>query len=252
MEMQSNTILITGGTSGIGQGLAEALYKLGNQVIITGRREENLHRICAANPGMRFFALDVTNPQSILHVAKKATVEFPNLNCVINNAGVQNMPDLSAGRPLDEKLLLEELNTNILGLIRVGAAFTAHLAGRPNATLINVSSGLAFVPLARFPVYCATKAFVHSFTMSLRYQLRGKGIRVVELIPPYVATELGGPSKGMPPPGAPQPMLLADFISETMKALATDADELAIGEAKNLAAAGGLETQKKAFGMMNR
>jgi uncharacterized oxidoreductase len=251
MEMQSNTILITGGTSGIGQGLAEAFHKLGNQVIITGRREENLHRICAANPGMRFFALDVTNPQSILHVSKKATLEFPNLNCVINNAGVQSMPDLSAGRPLDEKSLLEELNTNILGLIRVGAAFTAHLAGRPNATLINVSSVLAFVPLARFPVYCATKAFVHSFTMSLRYQLRGKGIRVVELIPPYVATELGGTGKGTPP-GAPQPMPLADFIGETMKALATDADELAIGEAKNLAAAGGLETQKKLFGMMNR
>lgn len=251
MEMQSNTILITGGTSGIGQGLAEAFHKLGNQVIITGRREENLQRICGANPGMRFFALDVTNSQSILHVAKKVTAEFPNLNCVINNAGIQNMLDFSAGRPLDEKSVLEELNTNILGLIRVGAAFTPHLAGRPNATLINVSSGLAFVPLARLPVYCATKAFVHSFTMSLRYQLRGKGIKVVELIPPYVATELGGPAKGMPP-GAPQPMPLADFISETMKALATDSDELAIGEVKNLASAGGLESQKKVFAMMNR
>jgi uncharacterized oxidoreductase len=250
--MQSNTILITGGTSGIGQGLAEAFHKLGNQVIITGRREENLHRICAVNPGMRFFALDVTNPQSILHVAKKVTAEFPDLNCVINNAGIQYMSEFSAGRSLDEKSLLEELNTNILGVIRVGAAFTPHLAGRPNATLINVSSGLAFVPLARFPVYCATKAFIHSFTMSLRYQLRGKGVKVVELIPPYVATELGGPMKGMPPPGAPQPMALADFIGETMKALGTDAEDLAIGEARNLAGMGGLEGQKKLFGTMNR
>lgn len=252
MQMQSNTVLITGGTSGIGQGLAEAFHKMGNHVIIAGRREENLHRICAANPGMRFFALDVANPQSIQHVAKKATAEFPNLNCVINNAGIQHISDFSSGRSLDEKSLLEELDTNILGVIRVGAAFTAHLAGRQNATLINVSSGLAFAPLARFPVYCATKAFVHSYTMSLRHQLKGKGIKVVELIPPYVATELGGPMKGTPPPGVPQPMPLDTFTSETMKALATDADELAIGEAKNLAAAGGLETQKKLFGIMNR
>lgn len=252
MRMESNTILITGGTSGLGQALAEAFHKLRNQVIITGRREENLHRICAANPGMRFFALDVTNLQSVQHVAKKATAEFPDLNCVINNAGIQNIWDFSSGRPLDEKALLEELNTNIVGLIRVGAAFTAHLAGRENATLINVSSGLSFVPLARYPIYCATKAFVHSFTMSLRYQLRGKGIKVVELIPPYVKTALGGPGKGDPPPGVPKPMPIETFISEAMKGLATDADEIAIGDAIGLSEAGGLASEKKVFAMMNR
>ncbi len=254
MKMQSNTIFITGGTSGIGQGLAEAFHKLGNQVIISGRREENLRQVCAAHPGMRYFVLDVTDPQSIRHVAAQIAREFPQLNCVFNNAGIQKRQDFASGRPLDEKALLEELNTNILGLVRVSSEFIPQIAGKPNATLVNVSSGLAFVPLSLFPVYCATKAFVHSFSLSLRHQLKGKGIKVVELVPPYVATELGGTAKtnAAPPPGAPQPMPLAAFIADTMKELAGDGDEVVIGEAKGLAAGAGLEGAKRIFAGMNR
>lgn len=248
MQLHGNTILITGGTSGIGRGLAEALHKLGNQVIITGRRKDRLESICHANPGMRSYVLDVTDPEAIRSVAAQAVADFPALNCVFNNAGVQNGHDFTAGQPLDEAAVLEEINTNVLGVMRVSAAFTPHLRNQPNATLLNVSSGLAFVPLARFPIYCATKAFVHSFTMSLRHQMKGSGIKVMELIPPYVATELGGPRKTV---AGPPPMPLDSFIEQTMAALATDADEIAIAGAKDLAAAAGAESVKAVFSRMN-
>jgi uncharacterized oxidoreductase len=133
----------------------------------------------------------------------------------------------------------------------VASAFLPHLRGKSGATLVNVSSGLAFVPLARFPVYCATKAAVHSFTMSLRHQLRSTGVKVVELIPPYVATDLGRESKAAVPVG-PQPMPLETFITEAMKALAGDADEVAIGDAKKLVAAAGGDTVRAVFTGMNR
>jgi uncharacterized oxidoreductase len=237
MKMRSNTIFITGGTSGIGQGLAEAFHKLGNQVIITGRREYRLKEICGANPGMRYFVLDVSDARAVSRVAKQATEEFPKLNCVFNNAGVQKDQKFSVTGPLDETSVGEELDTNILGVMRVAAEFIPHLQKQKDAVLVNVSSGLAFVPLARFPVYCATKAFVHSYTQSLRRQLRDSGIQVIELIPPYVATELGGPDKNTNLTGVPQPMPLDTFIAETMKELATEETEVAIGPSKNLAGA---------------
>ena len=127
----------------------------------------------------------------------------------------------------------------------------AQLRKSPDATLINVSSGLAFVPLARFPIYCATKAAVHSFTMSLRHQLRGTSVKVIELIPPYVATALGKESKSILPVSHP-PMPLEAFIRETLRGLEGDADELAIGDARNLVAAAGGESVWKAFTGMNQ
>jgi len=236
MKMQSNTILITGGTSGIGKGLAEAFHQLGNQVIITGRREDRLQSISAANPGMRYFPLDVADPAGVRKTARKIIEEFPELNYVFNNAGIQNRHDFSANRPIDDAEILAEVQTNLLGLIRVTAEFLPQLKKQREAGLLNVSSGLAFVPMAAFPIYCATKAAVHSFTLTLRQQLRGTGVQVIELIPPYVATELGGPSKPAPA-GALRQMPLETFIAETMKELAGDADEIAIGGAKNLFAA---------------
>jgi uncharacterized oxidoreductase len=195
MRMHSNTIFITGGSSGIGKGLAEEFHKLGNQVIIGARRRVALERICSANRGMRHVGLDLTDPASIRLAASALTAEWPNLNCLINNAGVQRRYDFSTVEGLDEQGTLEEINTNVLGVIRVTAAFTHHLRKQAAATIVNVSSGLAFVPLARYPVYCAAKAAVHSFSLSLRHQLKDSGVKVVELVPPYVATELGRVSK---------------------------------------------------------
>lgn len=250
MKMQSNTIFITGGTSGIGRGLAEAFHRLGNQVIIGGRREDRLRSICVANPGMRHFVLDVTDHHSIRSTAQKVIAEFPSLNCVVNNAGMQRRHNFAAGKPIDDAGMLAEIQTNLVGLIRVSAEFLPHLQSRQDAVLLNVSSGLAFVPLTAFPVYCATKAAVHSFTLSLRQQLRESNIKVIELIPPYVATELGGGAAA--PSGALHQMPLETFISETMRELAGDADEIAIGGAKNLFAASGPENVKKMFAGMNR
>jgi len=249
--MHGNTVFITGGTSGIGQGLAEAFHKKGNQVIISGRREDRLRDICAANPGMSHLVLDVRDPAAIRAVAQKVVAEFPSLNLVISNAGVQRRLEFSPGTPLDEDGLQDEITTNVLGVIRVAAEFIPHLVKQPSATLVNVSSGLAFVPMARFPVYCATKAAVHSFTLSLRHQLRATGVKVVELIPPYVATELGGARK-TGGPGGPQPMPLPTFIAETMMALASGADEVAIGDANNLLAATNPDVVRKVFAGMNR
>ncbi len=250
MQMHSNTIFVTGGTSGIGRGLAEAFNRLGNKVIISGRREDRLREICAANPGMRHFTLDVRDPDAICAVARKAVAEFPSLNWVVNNAGVQRRLQIAPRAPLDEQGLLDEVNTNILGVIRVAAEFLPHLAQQQNALLLNVSSGLAFVPMAQFPIYCATKAAVHSFTLSLRHQAKGSGVKVMELIPPYVATELGGPRKTASA-GGPQPMPLDTFIAETLKALETGGDEVAIGDARNLVAATDPESVKTMFERMN-
>lgn len=247
MRMQANTVFITGGSSGIGRGLAEAFHKLGNQVLISGRRAERLKSICAANDGMRYFALDVTDPQAIRTVAAQAIAQFPGLNCVLNNAGVQARHDFSTDGGIDEAGAVEEIETNLLGVIRVAEAFLPHLKKQDNAVLVNVSSGLAFVPMARFPVYCATKAAVHSLTLSLRRQLEGSGVKVIELIPPYVDTELGGPNKTVSS-GAPKPMPLDAFVEETMRELAAGSEEAAIGMAKNLVEASRSQGMKQARG----
>jgi uncharacterized oxidoreductase len=249
MKMHSNTILITGGTSGIGKGLAEAFHQKGNQVVITGRREDRLRAIAAANPGMGYFPMDIADPQSVHGTARKIIGEFPSLNCVFNNAGIQNRHDFASGQPLDDAAMLAEVQTNLLGLIRVTVEFLPQLKQQPDAVLLNVSSGLAFIPMAVFPVYCATKSAVHSFTLTLRQQLRSSRIKIIELIPPYVATELGGPSK--PAPGALRQMPLETFIAETMKELEGDADEIAIGGAKNLYAAVSPENVNKILASRN-
>jgi len=244
MKMQGNTILITGGTSGIGKGLAEAFHQLGNQVIITGRREDRLKSICAANPGMRSWFQDVTDAASVKSTARQILGAFPALNCVFNNAGMQRRHDFASGKSIDDDAMLAEVETNLLGLIRVTAEFLPHLKKQPNATLLNVSSGLAFVPMTAFPVYCASKSAVHSFTMTLRVQLKSSGIKVIELVPPYVATELGGASPTAAP-GALRQMPLDAFIAETVRELAGEADEIVIGGAKNLYAGAGSDSVKK-------
>jgi len=238
--MNSNTILITGGGTGIGRGLAEAFHRLGNHVIISGRTEATLKEVCDANPGMRYYVLDCADPTAIKDAARCITQDFPKLNVVINNAGIQIGHDFSADSEPDESLIDGEVGINLLGVIRTSLAFLPHLKKQPGATLVNVTSGLAYVPLFRTPVYCATKAAVHSFTMSLRMQLANSGVSVVELVPPRVGTNLGGGRN------LPFSMPVEAFVEEAMKGLAGGADEVGVGMARDLMAlAGGTEAVKQ-------
>jgi uncharacterized oxidoreductase len=212
MKQTGNTILITGGGSGIGRRLAEELHKLGNQVVIAGRRKQALDETIAANPGMKSFTLDIEDPAAIRTFAAKVAAKFPALNVLMNNAGIMRPENLLAQQ---EGLIDAEATvaTNLLGPIRLTAALLPLLQKQPHATIINVTSGLAYVPLALTPTYCATKAAIHSYTQSLRYQLRKTQIEVLELVPPYVATHL------MDGTDDPRAMPLETFIAETMELL---------------------------------
>ena len=182
MKLTGNTIFITGGTSGIGRALAEALHKLGNKVIISGRRRANLDEVSAANPGMEAVELDVADAKSIDTVAARLIAEHPDLNVLINNAGIM-LPDHAAGR-IDDKLLVDTVTTNLVGPIRMTSALVEHLKGKDNAVIAYTSSVLAFVPMAVTAVYSATKAALHSYVLSQRFLLKTAGIRVLEIAPP--------------------------------------------------------------------
>jgi uncharacterized oxidoreductase len=226
MKLTGNTIFITGGGSGIGRSLAEALHKRGNEVIIAGRRAGRLTEVTSANPGMRSVELDIENPASISAVAGRLVAEYPKLNVLINNAGVMNIDDASAA--IDEKLLVTTLTTNVMGPIRMTGALIEHLKRQNDAAVINTSSVLGFVPLAMAAVYSATKAALHSYTMSLRYKLKGTSVKVLEIAPPWVQTDLLGSNN------EPRAMPLAEFIEETMRVLGTDAEEVLVERAKPL------------------
>jgi uncharacterized oxidoreductase len=170
MKLTGNTIFITGGGSGIGRGLAEALHKRGNQVIISGRRKSNLDATTHANPGMHSMGLDITDSTDIGTVTKKLTADYPALNVLINNAGVMLIDD--AAGEIDDLLLTSTVTTNLLGPIRLTSALIEHLKTRAEATIIYNTSALAFVPLALTGVYSSTKAALHSFVLSQRYRLR--------------------------------------------------------------------------------
>src|SRR6266849_2378290 len=226
MKLTGNTILITGGGSGIGRGLAEALHKRGNQIIIAGRRKANLAEVANANPGMRWVELDIEDPASISAVAGKLIAESPKLNVLINNAGVMNIDDVSAA--VDEKLLVTTLTTNVMGPIRMTGALIEHLKRQNDAAVINNSSVLGFVPLAIAALYSATKAALHSYTLSLRYKLKGTSVKVLEIAPPWVQTDLLGSNN------EPRAMPLAEFIKETIGVLGTDAQEVLVERARPL------------------
>lgn len=214
MNQTGNTILITGGGSGIGRGLAEAFHRDGNQVIIAGRRRSVLEETARANPGMRFLTLDLQNLDDIPRFSAEVKAAFPALNVLINNAGIMKSEDLKSG--VEDLAIAEQtVAINLLGTFRVTAALMPLLLAQPKATIMTVTSGLAFVPIYPNASYCATKAAIHSWTQSLRYQLRDTPVEVLEIVPPYVQTELTGRFQLEDPNAMP----LAEYISETMALL---------------------------------
>jgi len=227
MRMNGNTILMTGGGSGIGRALAEAFQANGNQVIIAGRRKELLDETTAANPGMTATVLDIADGAAIQGFADQLTRGYPALNVVVHNAGIMRAESVRDGAVADAEATVA---TNLLGPIRLTAALLPALQAQPHATIMTVSSGLAFMPQALTPTYGATKAAIHSYTQSLRYQLKDTSVQVIELIPPYVQTELTGPGQASDPNAMP----LQDFITETMDILknSPDATEICVERVK--------------------
>lgn len=208
MKMTDNTILITGGGSGIGEALAQRFHDLGNTVIIAARRVEALQRAVAGRPRMHVLPLDIESAKGITDFARRVVAEHPSLNVLINNAGIMRFEKLDRARDLTDAEAT--ITTNLLGPIRLTNALVEHLSRQPDAALVNVSSGLAFVPLIATPTYSATKAALHSYTVSLREALRGK-VEVIELIPPAVQTDLT-PGQATRPGYLP----LAEFADELM------------------------------------
>ena len=226
MILTGNTIFITGGGSGIGRGLAEALHKRGNLVIISGRRRSHLEATTKANPGMVSVELDLQDPKSIASVAKKLIAQYPKLNVLINNAGIMQVDD--AAGVIDDALLISTVNTNLLGTIRLTSALIEHLKKQSAATIIYNTSVLGYVPLAITAVYSSTKAALHSYVLSQRYKLKNTAVRVLEIALSWVQTDLLGSND------EPRAMPLAEFIKETMVVLGTDAQEVLVERAKPL------------------
>ena len=248
MNMTGNTILITGGGTGIGRALAESFHRSGNAVVITGRRAEPLEETCAANPGMSWATLDVADADAIKTFAAKIAVDHPALNVVVHNAGIMVAEHIAA-TAMDVEVPEATVATNLLGPIRLTAALLPHLGQQREATLVTVSSGLAFVPLAMTPTYCATKAAIHSWSQSLRQQLRDTNIGVIEIVPPAVATDL------MPGHAQnPRSMPLDAFIEETMSLLKAHptGPEIAVENVAVLRSAEASGRYADVFGLLNQ
>lgn len=187
MKTQGNSILVTGGGSGIGRALAQRWHDLGNQVIVAGRRQDALDETIAGRDAMFGYTLDIDDPWAIEEFAAKLISRHPDLNLLVNNAGIMRYEDLTRRRELADAE--ETITTNLLGPIRLTNALIDHLGAQEDSAIVNVTSGLAFVPWARSPTYSATKAALHSYTLALRQALRGR-VEVIELAPPAVQTDL--------------------------------------------------------------
>lgn len=214
MNMTGNTILVTGGTSGIGRALAEAFHDRGNRVVVTGRRRALLDEITARRPGMVGIPLDLDDAASLSQLTRDVRARFPGLNVLIANAGISRTEDMTAD-DWDASTARAIVETNILGVLRITAALLPILKAQPGATIMASSSALAFVPRADFPTYCASKAFLHSWLQSLRHQLRKVPVEVLELSPPYVQTAL----TGIHQLSDPRAMPLDAYVAEVMRRL---------------------------------
>jgi uncharacterized oxidoreductase len=228
MQVSGRTVLITGGSSGIGLGLAKRFRALGNTVIITGRSQDKLDAAQAQLPGIHTHRSDVSKAEDVASLAARIRSDFPTLDLLINNAGVFRFQNLAT--PSDDlEALTAELDINVAGPIRTTSALVDLLAANQGA-VVNVSSGLAFVPMQAAPIYCATKAALHSYTVSLRQQLRGK-VEVVELMPPATRTPM---TQELSDDSGFDMMDLRAMLDSTFKGLRAGAEEIRPGQSNQL------------------
>jgi uncharacterized oxidoreductase len=231
MKTSGNTILITGGSSGIGFEFAKQFLSLGNTVVVTGRDEKKLQKAKAELPELHIVTSDVSEPAAIEALCKKALGDFPKLNVLINNAGIMRTINMHEAVSLES--LTREIDVNLKGPIRMAMAFLPHLKKQDEAAIVNVTSGLAFVPLPTSPVYCATKAGLHSFSLSLRVQLKNTKVKVFEVAPPATETEL---LAGMSPADRKgvSIMKVADMVEASIRGFEADRPEIRPGQANSL------------------
>jgi uncharacterized oxidoreductase len=225
MNLVGNTILITGGSSGIGFAFAERFLKSGNKVIVCGRREGKLQEVQRRYPQLHVRICDIADESERLALFHWAKSEFPELNVLVNNAGIQQRTDLLKSKE-DWSYHRQEIAANLEAPLHLTMLFLPHLAEKSSAAIINVSSGLAFTPMAAAPIYSATKAALHSFTMSLRHQLSTSRIEVIEVAPPAVNTDLGG--EGLHTFGVP----LNEFADGVFQELEKGLQEIGYGSSE--------------------
>ncbi|RZK38168.1 MAG: SDR family NAD(P)-dependent oxidoreductase [Pedobacter sp.] len=230
MNTKNNTVLITGGGSGIGLELAKKFYDEGNKVIICGRRTDVLRVAKQMMPNLHTFECNLSDPLERIKLATDIIRQFPDLNILVNNAGVQHFFDFSidTAQMMDWTKYQEEICINLEAPIHLISLFLDHLHTTDNAAIINVTSGLAFVPYAKVPIYCATKSALHSFTLSLRHQLKDTGVTVLEIIPPAVNTDLGG--EGLHTYG----VNVSEFASAVFERLANGEKEVGYGGSEEM------------------
>ncbi|MCL2163150.1 MAG: SDR family NAD(P)-dependent oxidoreductase [Oscillospiraceae bacterium] len=231
MRMNGNAVLITGGATGIGYSLAKYFHARGNKVLICGRREDRLAQAADKLPGIQAFRCDVTDLDSCVALHDHVRDFLPDLNILINNAGIQRNIDLTRG--IDELIGGEnEIRVNLQAPIYLSALFTPMLSGRDNAAIVNVSSGLAFMPdyAVGMPIYHVTKAGLHAFSVVQRKQLSPLGIRVIEIIPPAVESELNPEGRrGRSATNSPYFMASDEFVEKALAKMEQDIDEIRLG-----------------------
>lgn len=242
MKLSGNTILITGGASGIGLALAKRFIDRENEVIVCGRRADRLDKLKDDLPQVHTRIADVSDAASREELAKWTIDNFPGVNVLINNAGIQRRIDLKSGD--DWEKTRSEIQINLDAPIHLTQLFYSHFAAKESATICNVTSGLSFMPLANVPVYCATKAALHSFTLSLRWQLKETHVKVIEIIPPAVDTDLQAP--GLHTFG----VNVDEFADHVFNELEQGSIEIAYGTAK-MASQASRETLDEIYQNMN-
>jgi uncharacterized oxidoreductase len=231
MKTSENTILITGGGTGIGLALANEFLKSGNKIIICGRRENKLNEAKQKYPGLHIKTCDLSKKNERINFVNWLIQNFPDLNILINNAGVQNHFILTDAAMIDGAA--EEVEINFIAPLHLSSLLIPHLSKMADPAIINITSGLAFTPLSFMPVYCATKAALHSLSLSLRHQLKDTPIKVFEMIPPTVDTELDRGARvkrGQVHYG----ISAEEFAAEAFESVKNDVFESAIGHAANL------------------
>jgi uncharacterized oxidoreductase len=243
MRLTDNTILVTGGGSGIGRGLAVALHRAGNRVVIAGRRLDALRAVAEENPGIEYLQLDLTDTASIRGFVADIERRYPDLNVVVNNAGVMALEDVDTPDPDTVSAVIA---TNLIGPITLTALLIPGLKSRPNAAVVNITSALAFVPMAIAPTYSATKAGLHAYTESVRFLLQDSKIQVIEVAPPRVETEMDGPGDAFT-------MTIEQFVEEMLCLMSAhpDADEVVVSAARGLREAERNGVYAEQFAMVN-